>query len=111
MKSSFNVLSILLLLILSSCNESNLTDDKSIVPKAENFIPVNRKINKLHSQIVYVPIYSSIQGHMNELTHLSAILSIRNISPYQEIFITQIDYFDTSGKQRKRLSLQSLLNQ
>ncbi len=73
------------------------------IPTAENFIPLKNVPTRLvHSQIVYVPIYSSIQRQLDRLNHLASILSIRNISPDDSIIISRIEYYDTNGKLLKR---------
>lgn len=84
--------------LLVSCKESEFSADNPKVPKSDNFVPLNRKIEVLQSQTLYVPVYSSIPHYMDSLTHLSAILSIRNVSPNDEIIISKVDYFDTNGK-------------
>ncbi|HMQ09703.1 MAG TPA: DUF3124 domain-containing protein [Oligoflexia bacterium] len=89
---------------LFACNnEDKFSVDSPLVPKSENFTPLNDTPTRLvHSQKVYVPIYSSIYTHLKKLTHLSAILSIRNISEKDMIVISQVDYYDTNGKLLKK---------
>jgi len=56
-------------------------------------------VDKLKGQKVYVPIYSSIHSWQKDrYVDLTAILSIRNISPVDKIIISKVDYYDTNGK-------------
>ncbi|MDT8447209.1 MAG: DUF3124 domain-containing protein [bacterium] len=59
---------------------------------------------KAMGQLVYVPVYSSIQeGQKGRLFHLSAHLSVRNISQKNSIVLAVADYYDSNGKQVRRL--------
>ncbi|MCI5071527.1 DUF3124 domain-containing protein [bacterium] len=97
------IISFLALSILACQNEDKFSIDTTLVPKSDNFVPLNEAPTRLvHGQKVYVPIYSSIYTHLKKLTHLSAILSIRNISEKDIIVISQVDYYDTNGKLLKK---------
>lgn len=100
--SSRVFIAIQMLLVLNSCDRKNeIVNDKSNgLPKTEKFLRAEiSKTRMLHGQSVYVPIYSSIYNrYENNLLHLTAILSIRNISPESEIVISEISYHDTNGK-------------
>lgn len=90
--------------ILISCNpaEKIVTDEgrKNVVPSANQFTPYAEDPSSLKSgQTVYVPIYSSIYNrYEGNLLHMTAILSIRNISMKNELVISKVDYYDTNGK-------------
>lgn len=108
MKEQFKLsIFILLLTFIFGCDNQTPTDKAktSNIPKSENFVPMDNISTRLiHGQSVYVPIYSSIYlGFEESLLHLTAILSIRNISPKESIVISQVDYYDTNGKLLKRL--------
>lgn len=50
-------------------------------------------------QLIYVPIYSSIFYFDSEKTReLSAMLSIHNIDPENNLEITRVDYYNTKGQ-------------
>jgi len=87
-------------LVIISCTEERKIVKAEKIPQAVEFRPVeNYRSQKLSGQLVYVPIYSSIYNQYAEnILHMTAILSIRNISPKGEIIIKKIDYYDTNGK-------------
>ncbi len=59
---------------------------------------------------VYVPIYSEIYSETKNLRfNLTATLSIRNTSPYDSIFVEEIDYYDTKGTRVRRYLEQTLV--
>lgn len=94
-----------LLLTLGGCNEQKKKPKKpSPIPEAAQFKPIEEDFtHRLLGQLVYVPIYSSIYNQYEEnLLHMTAILSIRNISPKSEIIIKRIEYYDTNGKLIKK---------
>lgn len=91
------------LLLIFSCqkevqnkNQNEATD----VPVAEQFKPLDRQLGRLlHGQSVYAPVYSSLYNqYEGNIFHMTAILSIRNISSKSQIIISQVDYYDTNGK-------------
>ncbi|MBU2644891.1 DUF3124 domain-containing protein [bacterium] len=54
-------------------------------------------------QTVYVPAYSHIYSGNREIPFLLTItLSVRNIDPNHNLTITELDYYDTQGKNLKR---------
>lgn len=103
-----NFFIILALFLLASCEEksSRGNGEKHInqVPTSTEFHPFqDTHTRMIHGQTIYVPIYSSIYNrYQGNLLHLTSILSIRNISPKNEIIISQVDYFDTNGKLIRR---------
>lgn len=63
---------------------------------------LSREIDKSemeYQDVVYVPIYSDIYiDEQNQKSLLAATLSIRNTSYVDSLFISKIDYFNTSGE-------------
>lgn len=53
-----------------------------------------------HHDTIYVPVYSEIYSETQDVlfTQLTVTLSIRNTSLRDTLFLTNIDYYDTSGK-------------
>jgi hypothetical protein len=101
----YNVFTFIFVIIFSlSCNETSTQKIKSTVPEAAQFKPAGEyHSHKLSGQSIYVPIYSSIYNQFEgNLLHMTAILSIRNISPKSEIIIKKIEYYDTNGKLIKK---------
>lgn len=99
----------LALSLLYSCNPEKKyrEKEKREVPSSREFKPSNHVHKMLMGQSVYVPIYSSLYSeYEDKLFHMTAILSIRNISPKNSITISKVDYFDTNGK-----LLKSFINQ
>lgn len=61
----------------------------------------NIKLSK--GQRVYVPAYSHIySGDKEKPFLLTVTLSIRNIDPMHQIYITLVDYYETQGKLLKK---------
>ncbi|MEQ9008954.1 MAG: DUF3124 domain-containing protein [Ekhidna sp.] len=57
-----------------------------------------KKLEMEYEDVIYVPIYSDIYFDANnQKTLLAATLSIRNTSSTDSIFISKIDYFNTTG--------------
>ena len=84
-----------------ACNENvEVKKEKVILPVAEKFVPLaNHSERMLHGQSVYVPVYSSLYNqYEGNIFHMTAILSIRNISSKSPIVISKVDYYDTNGK-------------
>ena len=92
------------LIFISSCDDAKVAQTNKAIPQAAEFKPVeDTYTQKLHGQLIYIPIYSSIYNQDQEnLLHMTAVLSIRNISPTSEIIIRRIEYFDTNGKLLKK---------
>lgn len=80
--------------------ENKNADITKTVPTSEKFIPHTSDHSDLaYGELVYIPVYSSIYNQYEEnLLHMTAILSIRNISPENSIIITKVEYYDTNGK-------------
>lgn len=96
---------LLFIIIFSfSCKEERKAKVQKSIPRAVEFKPTGEFHSpKLNGQLVYVPIYSSIYNQFEgNLLHMTAILSIRNISPKSEIIIKRIEYYDTNGKLIKK---------
>ncbi len=93
----YTVILLLTLLIFSSCNQQKFElqyDHDNIVYLDEAKLPelsINKKI--------YVPAYSDIYYETEDkVTYLTVILSIRNISFNDTIYVDRIEYFSSSGK-------------
>lgn len=92
--------SIVLIFGLTSCQNPDPNADKSGnngLKSLELKQPINER-DLAFSDTIYVPIYSHIYvDAQNQESLLAATLSVRNTSFTDSIFITQIDYFNTSG--------------
>jgi len=99
------------LLLLSACTETS----QNINTAGENILEthsVDIKIPKTDFRdTVYVPIYSEIYSKTKDTKFLlTATLSIRNTSMTDSIFISTIDYYNTTGELvRKFLSKNIIL--
>ena len=92
------VLSILSLLSCSSSPNPNATKSGEDELKSLELHRALSSQDKNFEDIIYVPIYSDIYiSRLNQKSLLSATLSIRNTSPSDSLFISQIDYFNTGG--------------
>jgi hypothetical protein len=64
-------------------------------------LEIDRQLDKKDMSffdVIYVPIYSDIYIDIqNQSSLLAATLSIRNTSFQDSLFLTKIDYYDTSG--------------
>ncbi len=60
-------------------------------------------------QLLYVPVYSEIYsiGH-HRTERLSSTLSIRNVNPDGEFYITRLEYYDTEGNILKEIKASQL---
>jgi len=82
-------------------------DDKKVMkhmPKQDPLKPVEWSgVKKVMGQKVYVPVYSSVRAPVKtKYVHMTATLSIHNISPVSAIVISKIDYHDINGKLIRR---------
>ncbi|WP_434352899.1 DUF3124 domain-containing protein [Psychrobacter sp. HD31] len=65
--------------------------------------------NMAYQQSFYVPIYSDIYlSEQNPKILMTAVLSIRNTSQSNALFIKNIDYFNTEGKLVKQVLNQTI---
>lgn len=94
---------ILIIMFLStlfvSCMESNVNNDKSGSDKFEakeiEYIPNNQRM----WDTTYVAIYSDIYTESRDIKfNLTATLSLRNTSQRHNIYISDVNYFNSSGK-------------
>lgn len=90
--------------IIISLNSCEVKDPTNIMPKESRSVEVTQTIfTKVKGQMVYVPIYSSIHTwKKNRFVDLTAVLSIRNISPAHQLIVNRVDYYDTNGKLIKK---------
>lgn len=98
MKSHFALI-LLLSALIFSCEESN-QEISSINP--ENWAKRSLKVNEPDSLIygkTYLSIYSQIYSQSEHKTHnLTAMVSLRNTSDKDTIYLSKAEYFDTHGK-------------
>ncbi|MBR9846871.1 MAG: DUF3124 domain-containing protein [Algicola sp.] len=106
-------LCVVLLLLMSasifSCEDSN-QEISSINP--ENWVKRTIKINNTDSLIsgkTYLSIYSQIYSQSEHKTHnLTAMVSLRNTSIKDTIYLLKAEYFDTHGKSVRTYFNQSI---
>jgi hypothetical protein len=97
--------SIFLSIIISGCttpdpNKDDTGNDELQVLEVDPNIVTK---NMVYRDLIYVPIYSDIYlDELNQESLLAATLSIRNTSFKDSIFISTIDYYNTSGERVKR---------
>jgi spore germination protein YaaH len=90
------IASVIILLLLTSCNETQVSTP---VTSPATATPVNNTEKVVMGQTIYVPIYSSIYyENQTRSLNLAATLSIRNTDLKNPITITAIRYYDTNGK-------------
>ncbi|WP_291726017.1 DUF3124 domain-containing protein [Bernardetia sp.] len=81
---------------------SNVKDKESL---SSNSFPTDELKDSLaFGQLLYVPVYSEIYsiGH-HRTERLSSTLSIRNVNPNAEFYITRLEYYDTEGNVLKEI--------
>jgi hypothetical protein len=92
----------ILLIFMVSCTSNpqeearqNLLNEKYLVLSPDEY----HDLLLTKGELVYVPVYSEIFGaNLESKIKLSATLSIRNITPDNEIIVSKVDYYDTHGK-------------
>jgi hypothetical protein len=99
MKKAIQITGFILSILTTSCIENS----QNLNPKGEDIFETHKTIEKLSNSIIYdtiyVPIYSEIySGTKKTLFDLTATLSIRNTSMTDTIFISTIDYYNTTGE-------------
>ncbi len=89
----------IILLCVISCKESKQADqpvdvlDQHTLDRRVNEVTVDSLMRE-----IYVPIYSDIYNQTRDSrTLLTATLSIRNTSLRDSLFISKIDYYNTTG--------------
>jgi len=89
-----------IIVFLQSCENRKPNLDKTGEDELKAH-EINRSIDiddQKFQDVLYVPIYSDIYiDQQNQKTLLAATLSIRNTSYNDSLFISTIDYFNTSG--------------
>ena len=96
MKKSF--LSLLILLCISSCSKKK--EVSSINPEnwSKRSVVINTK-DSLEFGKSYLSIYSQIYSLSEHKTHnLTAMVSLRNTSDLDTIYVLKAEYYDTHGK-------------
>lgn len=76
---------------------------------SNTFPPQELKDSLAFGQLLYVPVYSEIYsiGH-HRTERLSSTLSIRNVNPDGELYITRLEYYDTEGNILKEIKATEL---
>ncbi|RMA57062.1 DUF3124 domain-containing protein [Ulvibacter antarcticus] len=93
---------LLIIITLSACNERE--EISSINPlnwekRTANHIVKDIIKDSLEIGETYLSIYSQIYSHSEHRTHnLTAMVSLRNTSDSDTIYITKAKYYDTKGK-------------
>lgn len=93
-----NILFILVILCLISCNEPK--EISSISPEnwSKRMVDISQK-DSLEYGKSYLSIYSQIYSLSEHKTHnLTAMISLRNISDLDTIYLLRAEYYDTHGK-------------
>lgn len=86
---------------------TNTKDKKTL--SSNTFPPQELKDSLAFGQLLYVPVYSEIYsiGH-HRTERLSSTLSIRNVNPDGEFYITRLEYYDTEGNILKEIKASEL---
>ncbi len=91
---------ILFIFVLQSCEpvDPNINrKGEDILEEHEMTKPIDRALIG-YTDTIYVPIYSSIYVHSNNIANLlAATLSIRNTSLKDNLYVTSIDYYNSKG--------------
>lgn len=93
-----NCLSFLIIVLLFSCTEKN--EISSINPEnwSEREINLNSK-DSLEFGKSYLSVYSQIYSNTEHRTHnLTSMISMRNVSELDTIYLLRAEYYDTHGK-------------
>ncbi len=95
---------------LNSKSLIKLTNAKNKNSLSSNTFPPQELKDSLgFGQLLYVPVYSEIYsiGH-HRTERLSSTLSIRNVNPDGEFYITRLEYYDTEGNILKEIKASEL---
>ncbi|WP_375563286.1 DUF3124 domain-containing protein [Bernardetia sp. OM2101] len=95
---------------LNSKSLIKLTNAKDKNSLTSNTFPSQELKDSLaFGQLLYVPVYSEIYsiGH-HRTERLSSTLSIRNVNPDGEFYITRLEYYDTEGNILKEIKASEL---
>ena len=95
---------------LNSKSLIKLTTIKDKNSLSSNKFPTKElKDSLVFGQLLYVPVYSEIYsiGH-HRTERLSSTLSIRNVNPEGEFYITRLEYYDTEGNILKEIKAAEL---
>lgn len=95
------VIYLVLIVFWGACGNQNPNLDETGKDQLKS-LELDHQVSKsdmVYQDLIYVPIYSDIYVDIqNPNCLLAATLSIRNTSYQDSLFVSQIDYFDTSGK-------------
>lgn len=97
-----NLLLILIFLSIISCNEQKKISSTNPENWSKRIIDITQK-DSLEFGKSYLSIYSQIYSLSEHTTHnLTAMVSLRNISDLDTIYIIKAEYYDTHGKSVRR---------
>ncbi len=97
-----NLVLILIIASIISCNEQKEISSTNPENWSKRMIDINQK-DSLEFGKSYLSIYSQIYSLSEHQTHsLTAMVSLRNISDLDTIYILKAEYFDTHGKSVRR---------
>lgn len=101
MKDPIKIISriLLLMIVLISCDQpvKKQIDKKAVDWQSHeaNHIPSTSIIKGT----CYLPVYSQVyQLHQHKTYNLTVMVSLRNVSPTDSVYILNADYFDSSGE-------------
>ncbi len=91
-------LTILIVLLIFSCNEKNENSSRDPQNWNKRTIDLTTK-DSLEYGKSYLSVYSQIYSLTEHMTHnLTSMISMRNMSETDTIYILRAEYFDTHGK-------------
>ena len=97
-----NLVLILIIVSLISCNEQKEISSTDPENWSKRMIDISQK-DSLEFGKSYLSIYSQIYSLTEHQTHsLTAMVSLRNISDLDTIYILKAEYYDTHGKSVRR---------
>ena len=100
MKINYFYLLIVIIISVIACNVPDPNKNNNGQDELKS-LEIDRQLNKgdmSFVDVVYVPIYSDIYIDIqNQSSLLAATLSIRNTSFEDSLFLTKIDYYNTTG--------------
>ena len=97
-----NLVLILIIVSLISCNEQKEISSTNPENWSKRMIDISQK-DSLEFGKSYLSIYSQIYSLSEHQTHsLTAMVSLRNISDLDTIYILKAEYYDTHGKSVRR---------
>lgn len=91
-----------LMVVLGACDAGPETDGApwaAKIDRTEQFFEPADDVRLSRTQVLYVPVYSSILASEGERpTEMAATLALRNTDINSPIFVTKVAYYDTAGE-------------